>query len=372
MINPFIITGYISPLYFCDRERETQKILSAIDNGRNITLLSLRRIGKTGLIKNVFYKLVNENRYRLLYLDIMATSDTSEFVREFGKAIVKDEQKHSKKFLKKLVGFLSGIRAKLVFDEITGAPEIEFDYVKTQKSESSITAIFNYLSQQKTNYVIAIDEFQQIVNYPEKKFEALLRSFVQQYPNIRFIFSGSNKHLLLSMFSDYGRPFYQSGEIMYLNRLESGIYTDFIIDKFRKNGRIIDPELVSDILDKFDIYTFYVQFIFNRLFETGSDIISKEQVYMVLEDIITEREYIYYNYRNLLTNNQFQLLRAIAKERGVKHYSSKEFIGKYKLGTSSSVNRSLKMLLDKEMIYEESGFYKVYDLFFAHWLMKKQ
>jgi RIO-like serine/threonine protein kinase len=72
-----------------------------------------------------------------------------------------------------------------------------------------------------------------------------------------------------------------------------------------------------------------------------------------------------------LTVNQFQLLKAIAKEYGVKQYSSKDFIGKYKLGTSSSVNRSLKMLLDKEMIYEEMGVYKVYDLFFANWLTKK-
>ena len=150
----------------------------------------------------------------------------------------------------------------------------------------------------------------------------MLRSYVQQNPNIHFIFSGSNKHLLLSMFSNYGRPFYQSGEIMYLNRL-------------------------------------------------NSEIISKELIYKVLDDILIEREYIYYNYRNLLTSNQFQLLKAIAKESGVTQYSSKEFIGKYKLGTPSSVNRSLTTLLDKEMIYEESGIYKVYDLFFANWLMKR-
>ena len=371
MSNPFLITGYVSPEYFCDREKETQKILSAIDNGRNITLLSLRRIGKTGLIKHVFHHLTEENRYRLLYLDIMATSDTSGFIREFGEAIVKDEQKYSNNFLKKLTGFLSGIRAKLTFNEITGVPEIELDYAKTQNSESSIAAIFDYLSRQEASYVIAIDEFQQIVNYPEKNLEALLRSYVQQNPNIRFIFSGSNKHLLLSMFSNYGRPFYQSGEIMHLDRLNPEIYAGFIIDKFQENNRKINSELVLEVLNKFDTYTFYVQFLFNRLFETGSEIISKKLVYKVLDEILAEREYMYYNYRNLLTNNQFQLLKAIAKESGVTQYSSKEFIGKYKLGTSSSVNRSLRTLLDKEMIYEEFGMYKVYDLFFANWLTKK-
>jgi hypothetical protein len=197
----------------------------------------------------------------------MATGNTAEFIREFGKAIIKDEQKHSNNFLKKLAVFLSGIRAKLVFNEITGAPEIELDYARKEEAESSMAAIFEYLSERKSMYVIAVDEFQQIVNYPEKNFEALLRSYVQQYPNIRFIFSGSNKHLLMSMFSDYGRPFYQSGEIMHLDRLNMDVYADFIVNKFQQNGKNVERTLVLDVLKEFDVYTFYVQFLFNRLYQ---------------------------------------------------------------------------------------------------------
>ena len=55
MNNPFLIVGYQGPEYFCDREKETEVILSALHNGRNITLVSPRRMGKTGLIKNVFF-----------------------------------------------------------------------------------------------------------------------------------------------------------------------------------------------------------------------------------------------------------------------------------------------------------------------------
>ena len=38
MNNPFLIVGYQGPEYFCDREKETEVILSALHNGRNITL----------------------------------------------------------------------------------------------------------------------------------------------------------------------------------------------------------------------------------------------------------------------------------------------------------------------------------------------
>ena len=56
MNNPFLIVGYQGPEYFCDREKETEVILSALHNGRNITLVSPRRMGKTGLMFFIRYK----------------------------------------------------------------------------------------------------------------------------------------------------------------------------------------------------------------------------------------------------------------------------------------------------------------------------
>jgi AAA+ ATPase superfamily predicted ATPase len=50
-MNPFIISAYKSPEYFCDRDVETAKLKEAVENGRNVLLYSLRRMGKTGLLK---------------------------------------------------------------------------------------------------------------------------------------------------------------------------------------------------------------------------------------------------------------------------------------------------------------------------------
>ena len=55
--NPFLVYGYAGPEYFCDRKEDTQKMISALQNGRNITLMSPRRMGKTGLIKNAFHQI---------------------------------------------------------------------------------------------------------------------------------------------------------------------------------------------------------------------------------------------------------------------------------------------------------------------------
>jgi hypothetical protein len=50
--NPFVTGGYIGPDYFCDRQNETDLLLRAISSKRNLTLISLRRMGKTGLLNS--------------------------------------------------------------------------------------------------------------------------------------------------------------------------------------------------------------------------------------------------------------------------------------------------------------------------------
>lgn len=67
--------------------------------------------------------------------------------------------------------------------------------------------------------VVAIDEFQQISEYPEKGVEALLRSEIRFLPNVRFVFVGSRKHMMEDMFASPKHPFYQSTQIMSLREI---------------------------------------------------------------------------------------------------------------------------------------------------------
>lgn len=52
--NPFSVTSYLGSDYFCDREDETKKLRDALSNGRNITLISPRKIGKQDLSTTFF------------------------------------------------------------------------------------------------------------------------------------------------------------------------------------------------------------------------------------------------------------------------------------------------------------------------------
>ena len=89
--NPFIYRGYEGPDYFCDREIETENIIGALRNGRNLTVFSPRKIGKTGLIKHVFNRIKEANKNAIcIYIDIFATQNLYDFVQALGIAIVEE------------------------------------------------------------------------------------------------------------------------------------------------------------------------------------------------------------------------------------------------------------------------------------------
>ena len=100
--NPFFVSGYVSPEFFCNRQKETKKIISAITSHRNITLFSIRRIGKTGLIDHTFYHLSRQKNIVHIYLDILSTQNIQEFINIFANAVLNKLELKPEKLIKKI------------------------------------------------------------------------------------------------------------------------------------------------------------------------------------------------------------------------------------------------------------------------------
>ena len=106
LMNPFYLIPHTPEAYFCDRAKETEDILSFLDNGSNVTLISPRRYGKTGLIYHVFDRLsARKNKPELFYVDIYATASVDDFIAVFAESIARVLKKESliKSFLKFLL-----------------------------------------------------------------------------------------------------------------------------------------------------------------------------------------------------------------------------------------------------------------------------
>lgn len=366
--NPFLVYGYEGPEYFCDREKETETILSALLNGNNMTLMSPRRYGKTGLIRNVFHHLEKHNpETSSFYLDIYSTSCLSDFVLMLGKAVLGKLDTP----LQKAEGFMAKIfrssQITMSTDFVTGLPEFSLSF-QPQYVEKTLEEIFAYISQAERSCFIAIDEFQQVREYPEKNVEALLRTYVQQTHNVHFIFAGSKLHMMSEMFNSPKHPFYRSTEKLHLDVLNEDVYYEFASSKFKMKNITLPREIFHSIYSLVDGVTWYVQAVMNRLYRLNECTVTELHLRSAINDIILSEEDDYKRLLHLLTANQSRLLRAIANEGIVKSPLAGDFMRKHQMKSASSIQRALQYLMDEEYLYHTDEGYIVYDRFFALWL----
>ena len=101
--NPFVVSGYVGGKYFCDRKNETDKLILQLTNGNNVSLISPRRMGKSGLIRHCFDNEKIKKEYYTFFIDIYATATLEEFVIAMGKEIVDKLKSKGEKALEKFV-----------------------------------------------------------------------------------------------------------------------------------------------------------------------------------------------------------------------------------------------------------------------------
>ena len=368
--NPFVSQGYIGPEYFCDRQLETEQMLNHFENGRNITLVAPRRIGKTGIIKHLFHQIEQQNKNAVcLYIDIFATKNLRDFTEMFGSAVFNGFAKREKTFLQKAANLVGSLRPVFTTDPLTGMPKMAIT-VEPSHAQITIQQIFEWLTKSRREIYIAIDEFQQIANYPEEGTEALLRSHIQFAGGIHFIFAGSKFHLMAEMFGSPKRPFFQSTEMMDLKPLDKEVYYSFANAFFEKKRGSLDHDTFINLYDRFEGHTWYIQNVLNRLYENCQHVKTIDEVNREIVRLVDSKSPQYESLAQFLSSNQFNLLKAIASEGIAAEPMGGKFIRQHNLLSPSIVQSSLRGLLDKEIVYRTPKGYIVYDRFMSIWLKR--
>ena len=258
LANPFLTAGYAGPDYFCDRKREAEELVRHLDNDRNTTLISPRRYGKTGLIRHVLHLMSKRRGVKTVYVDLYPTRSLSDLAGSLAAAVAESVESSADKMFRAVSAFARGLRPTMTIDEFSGRPKFSFD-VNATNALPSLESTLDYLRSRKGRTVVAIDEFQQIAEYPEKGVEALLRSKIQFMHNVGFVFSGSRLHMMAEMFHSPKRPFFNSTASMALDVIDRQAYFRFAASFFRKAGRILPEETFVAAYDRFEGITWYVQ-----------------------------------------------------------------------------------------------------------------
>ena len=366
--NPFSITSYLGAEYFCDRIEETRNLSDALHNRRNVTLISPRRVGKTGLIQHLFHSL-DTNEVHCIYVDLFSTSNLQDFTKVFAESVLSARiNPFSERVWEEITHFFGALRPVFGMDPISGLPQCTID-VQPQREEWTLQQIFTYLEKSATPCYVALDEFQTIAEYKDVKMEALLRTCIQQLKNVQFIFAGSKKHVMAQMFTSAKRPFYRSTQMMNIDVIDEEAYYQFACKHLAAHGQQINQDVFHELYTMVDGYTWYVQVLLNRLYQSGLEVIDENAIKAALNQLIQEEEPAYQMYCRLITDRQLQVLRAVAKEGIVKEPGSKQFLQEYQLGAYSTVRGAILAMIDKELLYQnDDGNYMVYDKFFSYWL----
>ena len=367
--NPFVVGGYISPHYFCDREVETELLIRNITNGRNVALISTRRMGKTGLIRHCFQFPEIKQGYYTFFIDIYDSRSLRDLVFALSKEILEVLKPVGKKALQSFWECVKSLQASISFD-VNGMPSLNLGLGDIQAPATTLDEIFRYLEQADKPCLVAIDEFQQISGYVEKNVEATLRTYVQHCNNARFIFAGSQRHVMGNMFLTPSRPFYQSVSMMHLESIPLEEYIRFAGTHFKRASKEIEENAIIAIYQQFEGITWYIQKVLNTLYDMTPEqgVCRVEMVPGAIRQIIDSFRYTYSEILFRLPEKQKELLIAITKEGKAKAVTSGAFIRKYRLASASSVQAALKGLLEKDFVTQEMGICQIYDRFLGIWL----
>ncbi|MFH1362025.1 MAG: ATP-binding protein [bacterium] len=372
MKNPFFYGQAATGEYFTNRQEEIKALSSDLARSQNVIIFSPRRYGKTSLIKKTL-GLLKQKDVLTFYVDLYALTSKKKFIEIFARAIAQELETDLNKLARLLQNLLPRILPKLIIKN-KGLPELEFDFKGTAKNiTASLSDIYEaipkHIKKKKKKAVVVFDEFQEIMNLEDEEIERTLRSHIQFHHDVSYVFMGSKKHLMTKLFNDPNRPFYKSGRLFPLKKIRPEDFAKFISARLAKSRIKIERKLVLEILEVTECHPYYTQLFCSVLWERSLDKgkIEKIDLDKALTETISRSASIYVEIFDNLTNLQRKFLEALAKGPTNNLYS-KDFILENELGAPSSIQRSLKSLVQKGILEKENGLYLFSDIFFRKWL----
>lgn len=298
---------------------------------------------------------------------------SDDFLRRILLAIMSMEKGAG--ILERIFQELAQIRPVASIDPITGLPTLTIDSSADlkQTSISGILDLIASLHSKAKPVAVVFDEFQDVLNLKDVRHTlALLRSKVQFQSDIAYIFAGSIRNKMDSIFADPDSAFFKAAIPIHVGPLEKEIFQKFITAKFETGKRRITPETLDTLFDICFAIPGDIQQLCNALWETTSagDKISEEQLPAALAMVFSHELKGYETVLNVISKQQLKLLTALARVGGKAPMSS-EFLKKSGITQASSVRRALNRLIDMKILFHLESEYRFVNPFFRAWLLHK-
>lgn len=354
---------------FTDRVQETRRLKKDFENGINVILISPRRMGKSSIVKKVRSE-INDPAIKIVYMDIYDCRSEYDFYNRFASSLLRQTATRTEQIVENIKKFLVRLTPKIGFSmEPLSEISLSLGITPQNYQPEEILQLPEIIAgEQGIHIIVCIDEFQQIGELSDSlTVQKRLRGIWQHQRNVSYCLFGSKKHLMTKLFQNRKMPFYQFGEMMYLGKIPTEEWVNFICSRFESQGKHISKDLAQKICNTVENHSSYVQQLaWNVLAETDHET-TEQDFERGVEALLAQCSGLFEQHIQGLTSYQLNFIRAICN--GVhSDFGSKAILEEYNLGTKSNIVRIKNALLDRELIeIEKNGIY-LEDPVFKLWM----
>lgn len=370
MVNPFVFGSATSGECFTDREADAKRLSVNFTHGVNTILISPRRWGKTSLVRKVGED-IGTTSLRIINLDVFACRNPEEFYMLYATELIKQTASRWEEWVENAKRFLSGLVPKisLGIDPVTDFT-LSFDFSYPRLNEDVLNLPQKIAEEKGIRIVVCLDEFQQVAEFDESVyFQRKLRSVWQLHQNVTYCLYGSKQHLMTKLFSKHNMPFYKFGDMIYLQKISTPDWVEFICRRFEVTGKQISPDLAEKVCTTVENHSSYVQQLAWLLWVQTDKEATETGFQKAYSDLLNQNSILYFKYVDGLTTYQLNFLGAIA-DGLTSEFTRKENLAYYQLGTSANIGRLKKSLENKELVDISGKIVTFNDPVFKLWYKK--
>ena len=374
MEKSFVYGVAVTDYNFTGRKEETRRLKLNFTNGINSILISPRRWGKTSLVDHVCRQLEGTDIITVR-LDIFGCKSEYDFYNVLAAAVLKQTATKVQLWMDEAKDFLARLTPRINIP-IDPTSEISVSLgitPETHSPEEVLNMVEEIAKRKNRHIVVCIDEFQQVGEFENtKNVQAKLRSVWQHHHYTSYCLFGSKRHMMSKIFLNRSMPFYQFGDLMWLQKIPTSDWTGYIVSHFERAGRHISEQMVTKICEAVDLYPSYVQHLASIILNRTSqgETATEEELPSAIKELISTNEALYMQQIEPLTGYQMNLLRAIVS--GIHSgYNEKKVRSQFDLGSPSNMVRLRDALIERDIIYSEMRQLYITDPVFSLWFRQR-
>ncbi len=356
MKRPFIYGELAEDENFIDRIEDRKQLKTFLGNGINVTLISPRRWGKSSLVKATMKEMQAENSKTVVcFIDAFRLNSETDFYNAFASAVVNSAASTFDKGLEYIKRYLQNFSASFKIKGPYIEVEVDLRQKDTPKSVEDLLNLPQVIAEQKGVHVImCIDEFQRLADFPEwSKMEGMLRSVWQHQQDVTYCLYGSKRHILMDIFTNSNKPFYRFGQTLYLKKIATEYWVEYIVNTFKQTGKEISKEWATKICESMENHSWYVQQMSFFVWADTETVVTEEIFHRQLQSVIDTNMPVFESETDKLALSQIAMLRAIVA--GEQKLNSNEVVKRFNLGGPQTITRNKGVLIKLDILEKQGG-----------------